>query len=1001
MRPQSRFAVVVLAVALAALAGTIAAKRAVAAALAPDGATNPTDVGAARATPGPRNSTLPQLRAMRLDLLTLPDGTPEEFEAIVMLGDEPVTMQLYRRSLRSPGARLLVDHGGGNVDTPPLPPHRTYRGTIVGEPGAGVACSLVDGALTAIVERADGTRWHIEPLANLLPGAPAGPHVSYRAEDVIGSGGLCGNDFFKLGKADRAHKHADDKGGDEGGIAGGTKYLAEIGFDADFEFFQKNMSSVTATVTDIETVMNQVDFIYDRDVDINYEFTTFVVRDTASDPYTTTVAGDLLCEFRTTWNAAPENQIQREVAHLFTGKNLDGTIIGIGWTGVVCNETGTDCGAFGNLAYSLVESKFVGASFNERVALSCHELGHNWGAAHCDGQGDCHIMCSVLGGCDGIAGTNLKFGTPEVADIVAYRNSVSCDLVVPAPLTVPFLEAWTTAGISTSKWIFNNGGATSTAATNEPSAPNSLNLDATGSGLYEDDEIRSQVFLLGSVPQTLIFSYFTEHKGVENGEKLLVDYFNNAGDWVNINTITSNGVDEANFVQWSHVLPADSKHDGFRIRFRTDVNETNDDWYIDDIKIDFVPGPANDECTGATTITSPLTAFDNTNATTSLPAAPTSCNDGNGTTLVADIWYKYTATCTGTLTVSTCGLTTLNTRLIVYPGPSCPTASTVPLGCDDDSTGCLNGTSTVQVPVTSGQLVYIRLGAISGFGSGQMLVACQATCPDADGDGVCDSVDNCPNVANASQADSDGDGVGNACDGCPNDPLKTSPGACGCGVADTDSDGDGTPNCNDGCPNDPLKTSPGTCGCGVPDTDSDGDGTPNCNDGCPNDPLKTAPGACGCGVPDTDSDGDGTPNCNDGCPNDPLKTAPGTCGCGVPDTDSDGDGTPNSNDGCPNDPFKTSPGTCGCGVADTDSDGDGTPNCNDGCPNDPLKTSPGTCGCGVPDTDSDGDGTPNCNDGCPNDPLKIARHMRLRRFPTPTAMATEHPTAMMAARTIH
>src|SRR6266849_8973789 len=49
-----------------------------------------------------------------------------------------------------------------------------------------------------------------------------------------------------------------------------------------------------------------------------------------------------------------------------------------------------------------------------------------------------------------------------------------------------------------------------------------------------------------------------------------------------------------------------------------------------------------------------------------------------------------------------------------------------------------------------------------------------ATCPadvreaDADGDGVCDMLDNCPNDANPSQADSDHDGIGDACDPCTN-----------------------------------------------------------------------------------------------------------------------------------------------------------------------------------------------------------------------------------------
>ncbi len=42
-------------------------------------------------------------------------------------------------------------------------------------------------------------------------------------------------------------------------------------------------------------------------------------------------------------------------------------------------------------------------------------------------------------------------------------------------------------------------------------------------------------------------------------------------------------------------------------------------------------------------------------------------------------------------------------------------------------------------------------------------------CADADGDGVCTTVDNCPATPNANQADSDGDSLGNVCDPCAND----------------------------------------------------------------------------------------------------------------------------------------------------------------------------------------------------------------------------------------
>jgi hypothetical protein len=50
--------------------------------------------------------------------------------------------------------------------------------------------------------------------------------------------------------------------------------------------------------------------------------------------------------------------------------------------------------------------------------------------------------------------------------------------------------------------------------------------------------------------------------------------------------------------------------------------------------------------------------------------------------------------------------------------------------------------------------------------------------PDSDGDGVPDSTDNCPNVANAGQADGNGNGVGTACDPTEKPPSPPPPRTC-------------------------------------------------------------------------------------------------------------------------------------------------------------------------------------------------------------------------------
>jgi hypothetical protein len=110
--------------------------------------------------------------------------------------------------------------------------------------------------------------------------------------------------------------------------------------------------------------------------------------------------------------------------------------------------------------------------------------------------------------------------------------------------------------------------------------------------------------------------------------------------------------------------------------------------------------------------------------------------------------------------------------------------------------------------------------------------------------------------------------------------ASTDPGCTG----DADADGDGVSDCLDGCPEDPSKLEAGACGCGARDTDIDFDGALDCQEMCPADPGKTVPGVCGCGSADVDTDADGTLDCNDGCPFDAARVAPGVCGCGAADT---------------------------------------------------------------------------------------------------------------------
>ncbi|MGH9200582.1 MAG: LamG-like jellyroll fold domain-containing protein, partial [Vicinamibacterales bacterium] len=134
---------------------------------------------------------------------------------------------------------------------------------------------------------------------------------------------------------------------------------------------------------------------------------------------------------------------------------------------------------------------------------------------------------------------------------------------------------------------------------------------------------------------------------------------------------------------------------------------------------------------------------------------------------------------------------------------------------------------------------------------------------DADQDGVADSVDNCPNAANANQADGDGDLIGDACDANLTDGPFADPDADG--IVNQDDQCDGSPEDFDGL----LDAD------GCPETDADGDGVADQNDLFPLDVTEWA-----------DADGDGIgdnadPNDNDG-----------------PFGDLDADGVRNGTDNC-------------------------------------------------------------------------------------------------------
>ncbi len=308
---------------------------------------------------------------------------------------EHFELELRAHSNRAPDFQVRVQDASGELRTVPAPEPRTYRGTVLGLPDSSVAASLLDSGLLAMVRLGDGRLFFIQPPPADHAPLPRGAHLLYHASDLDLGPDFCGQ---HLSPPPTTHGESDPA------FEPGCFRRAELAFDADHEYYVASGSSVANVVANIDAVVNAVNDIYAHDVLIEHELTQVVVRSAEPDPYTSFDPGTILGEFRNEWNTNQQG-VPRDIAHLATGKEMDGNIIGLAWLSVVCHPT---------YGYALTQFNL---GFGGHVMVVAHEIGHNWSAPHCWDADFCGLMC---GGC------RLEFGPITTAGIIAYRNSRGC-----------------------------------------------------------------------------------------------------------------------------------------------------------------------------------------------------------------------------------------------------------------------------------------------------------------------------------------------------------------------------------------------------------------------------------------------------------------------------------------------------------------------------------------------------------------------------------------------
>jgi hypothetical protein len=254
--------------------------------------------------------------------------------------------------------------------------------------GSDVHGLIWDGAQLYVIEPSDAIRDSLVPPLDVANTST----VVFRLSDTILDEGtaLCASPITGAAPEVGPTKGSDSydamtrelsslKGGTvmmQASSAGLRLELSAIG-DAQF---RAQFDSDAAAIDQMLLRLNNVDGIFSAELGVQIQVPTTVVYDSASDPLPTTTAAESLLSGLATFRSNSAPLRSRGLTHLFTGRDLDGATVGIGYVNSLC---GTQYGV------GLTEIRGRGAWLESLI--TAHEIGHNFGAVH-DGEDQCSYV---------------------------------------------------------------------------------------------------------------------------------------------------------------------------------------------------------------------------------------------------------------------------------------------------------------------------------------------------------------------------------------------------------------------------------------------------------------------------------------------------------------------------------------------------------------------------------------------------------------------------------
>ena len=319
-------------------------------------------------------------------------------------------LQLSPNDLRAPNYRAEEVDADGVTRATEMGGVSTYKGNVEGVWASDARFTVTDNAVEGMIVT-PGQSFFVEPARKYSSSAAPTDYLIYSADDVRPDiTRSCADTLEEQINTGAKQIMPSATSGNAPAVFSPFK-VVEIASEADFEYVQGLGGTAAAANQDILSIMNQIQAIYQRDIGLTFTVVFQHAWDTPNDPYT--ASGDavaVLREFTNYWNANFANS-PRDVAHLWTGRNLGGPA-GVAWTGVVCANPAA--------AYGISDLETM-APF--RVTIPAHEIGHNFNASHCDGQAGCNNTIMVAIQDPNNTSTFCPFSVNEITTFVNANSS--------------------------------------------------------------------------------------------------------------------------------------------------------------------------------------------------------------------------------------------------------------------------------------------------------------------------------------------------------------------------------------------------------------------------------------------------------------------------------------------------------------------------------------------------------------------------------------------------